>query len=203
MKTILIFFCIVAVASSYRVFLPNTRLASMRSGLVRPLRMAEETSHHDKDSTVVALVPLEKTNMENAAAVTGGVLGFVLGGPVFALLLAAVTNYATKKENDSGEALRGVGKTVVESYNFLNKLNAKYQLTNKVGSALDNVISSAASDSDSLDGVKKAYKTTVEKLETLNKEYDLVNKGKEVIVAAATLSDAAIEKAIELNEKVS
>ncbi len=74
------------------------------------------------------LVPLEKTNIENSVAVTGGILGFVLGGPVIGLILAAVTSYVAKKDNDSGEALRGIGKTVIESYNFINKLNSKFVL---------------------------------------------------------------------------
>ena len=49
---------------------------------------------------------MDKENIENAAAVTGGILGLVLSGPVGALILAALTNYVVKKENDSGEALR-------------------------------------------------------------------------------------------------
>ena len=49
-----------------------------------------------------------------------------------AIILAALTNYVVKKENDSGEALRGLGKTVVESYNFLTKINAKYDISDKV-----------------------------------------------------------------------
>ena len=49
---------------------------------------------------------MDKENIENAAAVTGGILGLVLSGPVGGLILAALTNYVVKKENDSGEALR-------------------------------------------------------------------------------------------------
>lgn len=61
--------------------------------------------------------------MQSAAAVTGGILGLVLFGPVGALVLAAITNFVSKKDDEAGEALRGLGKTVVESYNFLTKLN--------------------------------------------------------------------------------
>ena len=52
------------------------------------------------------IVPVDKVNIENAAAVTGGFLGFVLAGPLAGVFLAALTNYVVKKENDSGEALR-------------------------------------------------------------------------------------------------
>ena len=52
------------------------------------------------------IVPVDKANIENAAAVTGGFLGFVLAGPLAGVILAAFTNYVVKKDNDSGEALR-------------------------------------------------------------------------------------------------
>ena len=39
-------------------------------------------------------------------------------------------------------------------------------------------------------------------MDELNKEYDLVGKGAEALKAAAAFSDTAIEKVIELNEKV-
>lgn len=150
----------------------------------------------------VDLVPVDKTNTVNAAAVTGGILGFVLGGPLFGLVFAALSNYVAKSENESGEALRGLGKVVVESYNFLNKLNSKYSLSTKAGDTVGSLISSASSDNETLDKVKTTYSTAVEKLDEINKEYDLVTKGKEIVVAAATLSDAVIDKAIELNSKV-
>lgn len=147
------------------------------------------------------LVPLDKVTIENSAAVTGGILGFVLGGPVFALILAAVTNYVSKKENESGEALRGVGKTVIESYNFLNKLNAKYSVTNRIGESLEKAVSSVDTETDIVEKVKTTYATTTSKIQELNTQYDLVGKGKEVLVATATLSDSAIDKLLELNNK--
>ena len=66
-----------------------------------------------------------------ASAVTGGVVGFALAGPLGALVSAAISNYVSKKGNDAGVALRGFGKTVIESYNFLTTLNSKYYLTGK------------------------------------------------------------------------
>ena len=51
-------------------------------------RMAEEST---------GIVPVDKVNVESAGSVTGGILGFVLGGPVLAALFAAVTNYVIKK----------------------------------------------------------------------------------------------------------
>lgn len=147
------------------------------------------------------LVPIEKTTVENAAAVTGGLVGFALGGPVVALLLAAVSNYVVKKDNDAGEALRGFGKVVIESYNYLTTVNKKYELTTKAGDTLKSTVTKAASENENLDQVTKTLDTTVTKVSEINKEFDLVTKAKQALVAAATLSDAALEKIEEMNAK--
>ena len=70
------------------------RLHSMKFGksavkTIATLRMAEVES--------TDIVPVDKVNVESAGSVTGGILGFVLGGPVLAALFAAVTNYVIKK----------------------------------------------------------------------------------------------------------
>lgn len=164
--------------------------------LALPLYMSDSNSDDNKP---VELVPLDKVNIENSAAVTGGVLGLVLGGPVFGLIFAAITNYVAKNENEAGEAIRGVGKTVIGSYNFLNKLNAKYGIANKIGTSIESVASS--SDSEVVEKTKTALETATSKIDDLNNEYDLVGKGKELLVAASTLSDAALDKVVDLNKK--
>lgn len=105
-------------------------------------------------------------------------------------------------DGESGEALRGLGKTVVESYNFLTKLNTKYGITEKVTDSIGKAISGVEVESEALQKVTSTYATVSSKVSELNQEYDLVSKGKEVIAATAALSDAAIEKVIELNDKV-
>jgi len=157
----------------------------------------------DKNSVeIVPVFPVDKTNVESAAAVTGGILGLVIGGPVLAAIFAAVANYVSKKEGESGEALRGLGKTVVESFNFLTKLNVKYNLTGKVTDTVGKAISSVETESEALQKVKGTYETVATKITELNEEYDLISKGKEVIASTAALSDVAIDKVLELNQKV-
>jgi hypothetical protein len=142
-----------ALAASFRM----TALPGGRRGLVHSRLMSTEPEAPEPSKSVV-LVPLDKVNIENAAAVTGGILGFVLGGPALAAIFAAVTNYVSKKDGESGEALRGVGKTVIESYNFLNKINTKYSVTGKVGSSVSKAVSGVETDSDILDKVKSTYR---------------------------------------------
>ena len=75
--------------------------------VISPCRMVDEN---------VELVPVEKTTIASAAAVTGGILGLILGGPYGALVGAAMTNYVVKKDNESGEAFRGLGKTIIGTF---------------------------------------------------------------------------------------
>jgi hypothetical protein len=181
------------------------RLSGQNSRFLKkfaPIRLSDNATPETKTPKSTELVPIDKTSTANAAAVTGGILGFILAGPFGGIALAAISNYVAKKENESGEALRGFGKVVVEAYNYVTSLNSKYKLTDKATETVTGIIDSAASDNETLVKVKTSYTSAVGKLDQINKEFDLVTKGKEVVVAAATLSDAVIDKAVELNDKV-
>ena len=104
---------------------------------------------------------------------------------------------------DAGIALRGFGKAVIESWNFLATLNEKYDLTGKATETIKSAINKAAAENESFDQVTKTFDSTVSKVSEINKEFDLVTKAKQALVAAGTLSDAALEKVEELNAKVS
>lgn len=184
--------------------------ASVASGFsVAPTRFATRFSRStpclfsEAPKKNTGLVALEKTNIENAAAVTGGIVGFALGGPVIALLLAAVSNYVSKKDSDAGTALRGFGKSVIESYNFLTTLNTKYDLTGSVSSTVGKAVSSAEGESEGFEKVSKTVNDTLSKIKEINSEFDIIGKGKQAAIAAAALSEAALEKVEELNAKVS
>jgi hypothetical protein len=58
-------------------------------------------------------------------------------------------------------------------------------------------------DSEVFHKVKKAVINAADKAVELNDEFDLIGKGKQVVGAAAKVSEATIEKTIELDEKVS
>lgn len=182
--------------------------ATMSSGLRMSPRIARKfttklTKLRVTPSSKNDLVPLEKSNIENAAAATGGIVGFAIGGPVFALILAALSNYVSKKEDsDYGVALRGFGKTVIESYNFLTTLNNKYDATGVISDNLDKFRTAAEGESEGFGKFTKTVDSIGSKVVELSTEFDLVGKGKQAIIAASTITDAALEKLEELNSKV-
>jgi hypothetical protein len=86
---------------------------------------------------------------------------------MMAAIVAAIANYVVQKEDTMpSEALNGVGKTVINSYNFLNKLNEKYSVTNKVTDYIDNSVS----EFEIVAKGKEAYSSATTKLSELDGE---------------------------------
>ena len=131
------FFLILLIA----LFLSYANGFMLRPNIIRssrtsmPVRMTKEPTN---------LVPIEKSTIETSVAFTGGFIGFVVGGPYLAAILAAASNYIVKRDDETGEAFRGVGKAVIESWNFLTKLNGKYDVTGKISDSLNKAIKSNA-----------------------------------------------------------
>jgi len=178
------------------------RVGTTRTNLFRPKMLLKMSEEKPSVEPSYSIVPVDLENMGTAAGIFTGVLGLIIAGPLGGVVLAAIGKYVSKKENDSGEALRGLGKAIIEAYNFVSKLNVKYSLTDQAGSVVTSAVSAVGvSDNEALETVKKTISTTTEKVNELNKEYDLISKGKQLVSAAVTLSDAALEKVEELNAK--
>lgn len=100
-----------------------------------------------------------------------------------------------------GEVVRGVGKVSLDVYNFLLKINGKYDLTDKAGAQLKDQLNKlkAGSSGETIAKVEDALSKATSKFNELDKEYDLVEKGKQALGYAGDLSAKAIDKGIELN----
>merc|ERR1719460_1697738 len=61
-----------------------------------------------------------------------------------------------KKNDETGEAVRGFGKTSLEVYNYLTKLNGKYEITDKISTTVSKQLDSLDVESDSVDKIKSA-----------------------------------------------
>ena len=160
--------------------------------MTRP-RLFDGVQLHATESEAI---PTTKENVESVAGVTGGVLGLVLLHNFWLSLgLAAVSLYVAKKDNDGGEAVRGVARGVLDAVNYITKINAKFDISGKVAGKATELV-----DSNESEAVVKA-KELLGKVDEVNKQYGLLEKGKEAISAAAKLSDQALEKAEDLNSK--
>mmetsp|Transcript_9953 Transcript_9953/g.30149 ORF Transcript_9953/g.30149 Transcript_9953/m.30149 type:complete len:255 (-) Transcript_9953:113-877(-) len=167
-------------------------MATSRAARPSALRMSDEST---------ALVPVNEDTIRTSSAVTAGGAGLVLGGPVLAIVGSVLGNYVSKQEGEVGEVVRGVGKVSLDVYNFLLKLNGKYDVSDKAGAAIKEQLEKLKStESGSTIGkVETALETATSKFAELDKEYDLVEKSKQAIGYAGDLSVKAIDKGLELN----
>ena len=188
---------IVCISLGYKPILSSFRF----NGLVKKYDNRQVGKLFMSEEKKFDIIPMNDENIKSASAFATGLVAFVLVGPVGAIVLAALANYAAKKDNDLGTALKGVGKTVIESTNYLKKLNSKYDITTKTAASITNAVSSIDSDSEALKTVKETVGTVVETITKLDKDYDIVSKGSIVVDTAAKFSDLALEKVEELNAK--
>jgi chromosome segregation ATPase len=98
-----------------------------------------------------------------------------------------------------------VSKTSLEVFNYLVKLDDKYEILNKAKASLEEAANKLKSspnvDPEALDKVEKALATTTSKIEEINEEYDLVGGGVTALGVIGDLVEKAINKAGELNEE--
>lgn len=128
---------------------------------------------------------------------------FILLSFLYYLLYTAISNYAAKKDNDAGVAIRGFGTTVIESYNFLTTLNNKYNVISAVSTSISKVVQSAEAESEGFEKVSKSVNKGLEKFKEVTSEFDLLRKSQQAAVAVSTITDSILEKVEELNTKVS
>jgi len=117
---------------------------------------------------------------------------------------AAAANYAAKNEAEVGEVMTAVSKSSIEVYNYLSKLDAKYEVLDNakqtLESTLEKVKSSEKADPAVVEKVEKALSSTTSKIKEINDEYDLVGAGTTALGVIGDLVERAIKKAGELNE---
>jgi hypothetical protein len=204
------------VIASASAFAPPTQ----RVSFVRPaLRMSEETETEAPPAPAPApapaavapkssggkLVPIKEETVEFTAGILGGLAGLALGGPVLGAIGAAAANYVAKTDGDVAEVVSAVSKTSIEVFNYLTKLDEKYEILNKAKASLeqaaDKLKSTGNVDPAALEKVENALATTTSKIGEINEEYDLVGAGVTALGVIGDLVEKTVAKAGELNEE--
>lgn len=151
-----------------------------------------------------AIVPIKEETVEFTAGILGGLAGFAVGGPVLGAVFAAAANYASKNENEVGEVLSAVSKTSIEVYNYLAKLDTKYEVLDKAKASLENALDKLkekGGNTEAVQKVEKALATTTDKITEINDEYDLVGGGVTALGVVGDLVEKAVKRFGELNEE--
>mmetsp|Transcript_12094 Transcript_12094/g.17735 ORF Transcript_12094/g.17735 Transcript_12094/m.17735 type:complete len:223 (+) Transcript_12094:154-822(+) len=167
------------------------------------LEMSEDVPTASSKSA--ALVPIKEETVEFTAGLLGGVAGFAIGGPVFGAITAAISNYASKSDNEVSDVISAVSKSAIQIFNYLTTLDSKYEILKKAESSLEGSLNSLKSmdnvDPSTIEKVEKALSSTRDKITEINDEYDLVGAGTTALGVVGELVEKAITKAGELNEE--
>jgi len=151
------------------------------------------------------LVPVKEETVEFTAGIIGGAVGFAVGGPVLAAIGAAVANYASKSEMEIGVVVQTVSRSSIEIFNYLTKLDAKYEILTKaqgsLQSALDKLKAESGDNKEQIAKVEGALDATTSKIKEINDEYDLVGTGMTALGVVGDLVEKAVKKAGELNDE--
>eukprot|EP00621_Florenciella_sp_RCC1693_P009619 CAMPEP_0182530130 /NCGR_PEP_ID=MMETSP1323-20130603/5689_1 /TAXON_ID=236787 /ORGANISM="Florenciella parvula, Strain RCC1693" /LENGTH=227 /DNA_ID=CAMNT_0024739397 /DNA_START=58 /DNA_END=741 /DNA_ORIENTATION=- len=155
------------------------------------------------EETSSAMIPVTAESIKATSAIVGGIAGLAFGGPVFGILFAAATNFIATQENEVSEVALGVGQVSLQTWNFVLKLNGKYDLVGTAGDAAGGVVDKIKEkdENGAIEKVEIALETVTSKIRELNAEYDLGEKAASVLGSAGKLSNKAIEKGLELNEE--
>lgn len=190
-----------AACVSVDAFTPVTRARAVRHAHARasPVVMMAEAEPEPSSSVLVAV---SEDNVKTTVGIGGAVAGFSVAGPVGAAVGAAVANYASKKDGEVGDITMGLGKILLNVYNFALKTNDNFELTDKAGAALSEQLDKlkANSESDTIEQVEAALTTVTTKTGELYDEFAIGDKLKEVLTAAGGLTSDAIDKALDYAE---
>eukprot|EP00814_Leptocylindrus_danicus_P022859 CAMPEP_0116026514 /NCGR_PEP_ID=MMETSP0321-20121206/13914_1 /TAXON_ID=163516 /ORGANISM="Leptocylindrus danicus var. danicus, Strain B650" /LENGTH=218 /DNA_ID=CAMNT_0003499363 /DNA_START=102 /DNA_END=758 /DNA_ORIENTATION=+ len=181
-----------------QAFAPTTFVPKQAS---TALRMSDE----EAAPAAGKLVPIKEDTIEFTAGILGGAAGFVVGGPVLGAIGACIGNYAAKNGEEIGEITQAVSKTSIEIFNYLLKLDSKYEVLTKAQASLAEAIEKVKANGnvqpETLEKLESAYASTTSKINEINEEYDLVGSGMTALGVIGDLVEKAIKKAGELNEE--
>lgn len=194
--------CLLLLASAHAFVVPpqhQTRAFVGEAPFSSALSMSDETD------SAGALVPIKEETVEFTAGVLGGAVGLLLGGPWLAAIGAAIANYASKVDGEIAEVTQGVSTTSLQVFNYLAKIDKKYELLtkakNSLQSSLDKLKQQGNVDPETIEKVETALASTKAKIEEINDEYDLVGAGMTALGVVGDLVEKAVKKAGELNEE--
>jgi len=155
-----------------------------------------------EESTAITQYELNEDSIQFGAGAVGFLAGAVVGGPVLGAVAGTAANYASKKDNEFAEALKGSSEAFIRTLNYVFRLDGKYTLLKKAqGSLADSwsKLKSNSSDPSTLEKVETAYNDVTKKLQDVDNEFDLVAQGMKALDAYGEFADKAINRAIELN----
>lgn len=158
-----------------------------------------------------AIVPINEASVQFTAGLLGASAGFLLGGPILGAILAATTNYLSRKDDEVSKEtspkkiVDTASQTALLVYNYL----ARFETENKVVDTTLKVLESAVDKAKASEGAAGSTLLTIEstlggvakKVEELNDDYDFVKGAETVLNSVGDLVEISVDKVVSLNDE--
>jgi hypothetical protein len=167
---------------------------------------AEPEAKETAEPRAGALVAINKESIEFTSGLIGGAIGFTIGGPVLAAIVASVANYFSRKQVESyTNVIQSIAKTTIAAFNAVAGIEAKLQILEKSKKALEGTLESLKKsdgvDPESIKQVEDTLEKVTAKLAELNEELDPVGAGFVVLKAIGDLIEKVFDAAGEVNKE--
>mmetsp|Transcript_45098 Transcript_45098/g.107214 ORF Transcript_45098/g.107214 Transcript_45098/m.107214 type:complete len:239 (-) Transcript_45098:147-863(-) len=173
-------------------------LATATSENVRGLRgrvalQAEATER-------VELVKINTANVQTTAGLLSGLVGFLLGGIFVGAGLFAAGSYIARQEGEFSKGLQGVSEMTLEALNFTAGMDNKYQVTGKLGQAVNETLASTIKPQDRAN-VESAVRTLSDTVTSIDEELGIRRSVGPITLSASEYAAAAVGELVKFDDK--
>ncbi|KAL3766985.1 hypothetical protein ACHAWO_004959 [Cyclotella atomus] len=156
-----------------------------------------------------AVVPVNEATVQFTAGLIGASAGFLLGGPILGAILAAATNYLSRKDDEVTQdtspkkIVDTASQTALLIYNYLAKFEKDNKIVDTTLKVLEGAVDKAkATETGSpLLAVESTLGGVAKKVEELNDDYDFVKGAETVLNSVGDLVEISVDKVVSLNEE--
>jgi len=155
-----------------------------------------------------AIVPVNQANIEFTSGLIAGGLALAFGAtPVFAVVVAAIANYISKKTDlgELNEFVNGISAASLNTVNWFAKLDSKYVVLGKLSDQLDAQITKLKnSEGESAEYIRKIEESlakTSKQISQLAEEIDLIEGSKQALGAVGEVIETSVDKAVDANKQ--
>jgi len=173
----------------------STTRPNLRARVAARAEEVAKAPAKEPEKSETSLVVISEESKVTAASILPGVAGLLLFKSFFiAAPLFAAAAYVVRQDNDLAKSLKGIAGSGLEAINFGGYLNEKYEVTGKIGGAINEQVDKQKSVSDVRDKVQGAF-------DNLDKEVGLKDSVGSILTTGSDLAAQAVEKAVDLNKE--
>lgn len=173
-----------------------------------PITVAKASTNAGSDPRDGAIVPVNQANIEFTSGVLAGGLALALGAtPVFAVVVAAIANYISKKADlgELNEFVNGISSASLNTVNWFAKLDSKYVVLGKLSDQLDAQIAklknSEGENAETIRKIEESLAKTSKQISQLAEEIDLIEGSKQALGAVGEVIETSVDKAVDANKQ--